>query len=85
MNLLLASFLRKERQSSVYVVAHLVWNDREPFRGTSADLVLIALEPLLNVDEVGVKGPLIPRMNHPCDKRQLQQTVEVAPTQQVLV
>lgn len=45
-----------------------------------SNLVLVLLEPLLDVHEVGEEGALVARVDHPNDEQQLDQPIEVVPT-----
>ena len=65
---LMTSFLTQENQCAIDIVSDFVWDDCQPFRGTSSDFLLIVLEPFLNVDKVSKKRALVARMYHPYDE-----------------
>ena len=75
---LLPSLLAQKRESAVDAIADLVGHNSQVLRRAPPNLLLVVLEPLLYVCEVGVKGTLIPWMNHPHDEEKLQKAVDVA-------
>lgn len=76
---LLASFWAEELERTINVDSDFVRNDCEPLGGSSSNLVFIVLKPLFDVDEVGVKSPLVTRVYHPNDECKFNQSVDVAP------
>ena len=78
--LLLAGPIAEYGQNTVDVVSDLVRYYGEPFGGLPTNLVLIVLEPFLDVNEVGVQRSFVSRMNHPYYEDELDEAIDYAPT-----